>query len=502
MKYIRRNSFYISIIIIAALFMLMVFKGDKDVFYYQNTYDTKVGGPFELTNSTSRYALLEALVENRSVFFTESQAKRSAPDISYHNGRYFSIFTPGISFLSIPFYIIGKLIGYQQHITFLLNIFAQLINIVLIAILSTKFGVSLKKGILSGLIFAFATNSLTYSLTLAQHNVTAMFTLIAILNASNKKRTWKNNSILGSIYGISGLVDIPNFFILLPSMLYAFYNSFVIENKLNFKPRNLAIVISMGITFLPFFIGFGIFNKTQTGSYLDNGQFIGRSSYPAEELTKTAEEIQIEASKPKTRHTPLYTRDQMRNLYLLTISNERGILFYSPIVIIGIIGLYIAYFNKKYKHLVSLIVGTTLVTLALYSMHGDPWGGWAFSSRYMIVPSALILSCLGIIIERYKKSFVFQVLFLAILGYSLYVSSLGALTTNAIPPKIEAIHLIVPIPYTYEYNQKLIQEWNSSLFYNAYISDIASPLVYFYIYLMLVSTVILFVYFKSLYEKN
>lgn len=501
MKKIRLSIFTLFVVSASLILMLLVFKGDSDIFYYQNTYDTKVGGPFELTNSTSRYALIEAFVENRSVFFTESQAKRSAPDISYHNGKYFSIFTPGISLLSIPLYILGKALGYQQHVTFLLNIIVQVINILLIAKLSTRFNVSFKKGLLSGLIFAFATNALTYSLTLAQHNVTAMFTLLAVLNALNKQRAFKNNFILGTIYGIAGLADIPNFFILLPSMLYAFYNSLITkENKIQIK--GVIYVFIMGLAFLPFAVGFGLYNKAQTNSYFDNGQFIGRSNYPAKELTQTPEEKEAESREPKARHTPLYTRDQMRNLYLLTISNERGILFYSPIVLVGLLGLFLAYFDKRYTSIVSLITATVLITLALYSMHGDPWGGWAFSSRYMIVPASLILACTGVAFNRFKKKVFFHLIFILLLGYSLYVSSLGALTTNAIPPKVEAIHLIVPIPYTYEYNQTLIQSWNSSLIYNAFLGNYMTPITYLYVYIGLAAALLVLTYVKAVHEDK
>ncbi len=501
MRLLKTNIFTLVILFVALVLMLLVFKGDRDIFYYQTTYDTKVGGPFELTNSTSRYALLEALVENRSVFFTESQAKRSAPDISYYNGRYFSIFTPGISLLSIPLYILGKALGYQQHATFMLNIIVQIINIVLIAKLSTKFNVSFKKGLLSGLIFAFATNALTYSLTLAQHNVTAMFTLIAVLNASNKTRSVKNNLILGAIYGIAGLADIPNFFILLPSMLYAFYNSLISEEyKLQLK--GVLTVVVMGLAFLPFVIGFGLYNKAQTNSYFDTGQFIGRSNYPAKILTLTPQEKEARSKEPQVRHSPLYTRDQMRNLYLLTISNERGILFYSPIVLVGLLGLCFAYFDKRFTSIVSLIVATVLITLVLYSMHGDPWGGWAFSSRYMIVPASLVLACVGVALTRFRKNVVFHMLLLSLLGYSLYVSSLGALTTNAIPPKVEAIHLIVPIPYTYEYNQTLIQSWNSSLVYNAFLGSYMTPIAYLYVYMGLNSLLLIISYLKAVHENS
>jgi len=64
--------------------------------------------------------------------------------------------------------------------------------------------------------------------------------------------------------------------------------------------------------------------------------------------------------------------------------------------------------------------------------------------------------------------------------YSLKISLLGALTTIAIPPKIEAIHLINPVPYTSQYNQNLINaNYTSSLFYRLFLSKIVSVKDYF-----------------------
>src|SRR5579872_1067478 len=90
---------------ICVFFFILVFlaigvRGQKgNPLYFQNTYDTKVGGPFEASNSTSRYALTEAIVKNKSFFLTPVLAKFASPDVIIFKGNYVSIFTPGVSFL-------------------------------------------------------------------------------------------------------------------------------------------------------------------------------------------------------------------------------------------------------------------------------------------------------------------------------------------------------------------------------------------------------------------
>ena len=88
--------------------------------------------------------------------------------------------------------------------------------------------------------------------------------------------------------------------------------------------------------------------------------------------------------------------------------------------------------------------------------------------------------------------------------YSIFVRSLGALTTNSIPPKGEAIYLVNPIPYTYKYNFKLAETNNSSsLIYNVYLSPHITSLVYIYIFSGLVSLVVICnILFVRFWEEN
>ena len=69
-----------------------------------------------------------------------------------------------------------------------------------------------------------------------------------------------------------------------------------------------------------------------------------------------------------------------------------------------------------------------------------------------------------------------------LLIYSVYVSILGALTTNSIAPKVEAINLETPISYTYEYNQQFVSKnQSSSLVYNLYLKDQVPLSTYLYV---------------------
>src|SRR5205085_877722 len=103
--------------------------------------------------------------------------------------------------------------------------------------------------------------------------------------------------------------------------------------------------------------------------------------------------------------------------------------------------------NKEKRNITILILGTILINIVLYGMFDDPWGGWSFGPRYLLPAEALLVTCIGPVIQKYKQNWFFICVFLFLASYSVWVASLGALTTNAIPPKQEAMALVSPIPY-------------------------------------------------------
>ena len=78
------------------------------------------------------------------------------------------------------------------------------------------------------------------------------------------------------------------------------------------------------------------------------------------------------------------------------------------------------------------------VNVLLYSMWGDPWGGWAFGSRYLIPVYAILSIFLALALSKHRKNIFVIISFFLLLIYSLSVNTLGALTTSRIPPKGEA----------------------------------------------------------------
>lgn len=97
----KKTGFNIFLLLLCLVLIIPVVRGKAGTpFYYQKPQemDTKIGSPFELSNSISRYVLTEAIVNNQSFFLSLDQARAAAPDVVDYKGKFISIFTPGVSF--------------------------------------------------------------------------------------------------------------------------------------------------------------------------------------------------------------------------------------------------------------------------------------------------------------------------------------------------------------------------------------------------------------------
>lgn len=464
---IKKILFIAGLSLLVLLMLAFGIKGQANrVNYYQSTTNTEVGGPFEASNSTSRYALVESIVNKHSFLFDQQQTSFAAPDVVIYNNKAFSIFTPGVSFVAAPFYFLGKFIGIPQLAAYFSTLIFALINAVLVYSLARKLQATRGASAFSAFVFLFATNALPYAFSLTQHHFSLTVILLALLNATDK-RTWMNNILFGIYCGVGLLFDIPNVLLLFPIGLYVLFRHFEMEKvsaklRLKFKPVLLAIIAGI----IPFVLLFSIYNHELTGSYTKIGQTIGRADFKNTSVVKESPKSMYD------KKLAFNTRNEVLGLYTLLISNERSFLWYSPVLLVGILGAYIGYKKTHQRTLTLLIISLIVTNVVIYSLFGDPWGGWAFGPRYLI-PSAGALSILiALAIDRFKKHLAFNALVLILAFYSIYINVLGMMTTTSIPPKQEAEALVKPIPYTYQYNLDLAATNNTkSYLYTTYLRD-------------------------------
>lgn len=481
----KKKLLFPIILLLAGVILAFSIRGNVgDPIYYQDAIDSRVGGPFESTNSTARYVLIEAMVKNNSFFFTPDQAQSASPDVSEYKGRYMSLFTPGVSFIGIPFFIFGDMIGFPQLITFLSVFLFALLNMYLVYRLARLLGGNTWASIFSGFAFLFATNALTYAHTLTQHHMSTSVILIGLLTALGKKNIW-NALIFGAAIGIGTLIDIPNLLMMVPIGLYMFVSYFSMTHvKPKIKLSVNASVLGLLLGVIPFIMLFGYYNYQTTGSYTTLAQSIGRpKGLDSAPDLKSIKKTQVKENTDSSFKLPFETRLQIGGIYTLLISDERSWLFYSPIVLLGIPGLFFAYRKRSIRTTAAITASVIIVNISIYTMFHDPWGGWSFGPRYLIPSAALLSAGVAVLLTRYQKNYILLPIIVLAFAYSSVISATGALTTNAIPPKVEAINLPSPIPYTYEYNFQMLEKNQlSGLVYNLYLANSVSASVFTYIY--------------------
>lgn len=494
------KNFLLTTVLIFFTIIIMMFsvRGKFDgTIQYQSGLSTVVGGPYEASNSTSRYALVKSIADDHSFFLSDELASFASPDLVHYNDKYFTIFTPGVSFLTVPLYQLGSKVGLPQLISYLLNPIMGIICLLLIINLSKKFGANKIAATIAGFTFLFATNALGYSQTLTQHLSSSVLILTCLLLATAKPNGLRN-ILFGACVGFSLLIDIPNIFLCIPLTMYMLSKHIEMIKKKDSNTLSIKlIVIYLAIGLLPFLGLFAWYNKELTGSYTKIGQTIGRSDYGKDVVAIDGPEKSIYESK-----LALDTRLLLNGAYILLTSDERGILYYEPIILIGILGLIIAFKNQSDKALSNAVIGTIIINILLYGMFGDPWGGWSFGPRYLIPTSAILCIFVGVAVSKLSRKILFNILVLSLTLYSIYINTLGVTTTNNIPPKNEALNLITRIPYTYQYNiDQLKSVGTSSLAYDMYLKAYFSPTTFFHYYAGSISFLMLFLY-TQLYIYN
>lgn len=475
----------------------------------------KEGGPFELSPERGRFALTYSLIEDQSFEFSLPVARFATPDLGYINGKYVSLFAPGISFLTIPGYQLGKLFGFSQVGTYAVISFFAVLNVILIYVIAVKLGAKKTYSMLASIAFLFATPAFTYAVTLYQHHVSVFFILAGIyvyLNIKGITANW----ILWFLIAASILVDYPNFFLMLPLgilSVFRFFKLEMLQDAYRIK-INIPIILSLlGVLGPMLFLGWvnveSYGNPSRLSGTVANIKSIDSQGLPRKDLIPgdaNLNDIRFWENKTSGGFLNFFNPRNISNgLNVHLLSQDRGILFFAPYILFSLAGALLLYKNKS--KILSLLLGIIFVNLIIYSMWGDPWGGWAFGSRYLIPLYAICSILLALGLEKIFKRKIVGVTFVIILIYSVFINTLGAITTSANPPKVEVLQLEElsgkEEKYTYERNWDYLNiNGSKSFLYNSYLKDYLTPVQFYFMVSLTLSFFFLgLIFYEYLFSK-
>ncbi|MFH1602242.1 MAG: hypothetical protein ABIB61_04790 [Candidatus Shapirobacteria bacterium] len=457
-----------------------------------NSPEFKKNGPMELSPERGRFALIYSLIEHKSFQFELPIAQFATPDLGYKDGKYVSLFLPGVSILSIPGYLLGKIFGLAQVGTFATISLFAFFNFLLIRSIAIRLGANRMAATIGSLIFLFATPAFTYAVTLYQHHV-SVFLILASLYALIR---WENSWSLLLIWFLiaaSITIDFPNLFMMLPVGIYALGRVISLQSvkeKMIVKVK-LANLLPIFIVLLPLAF-FGWSNLLSYGKFfqltanLETIKAINNKGQPIFEgnLGKEPETIEDRPSPDNMPFSFFRTRNMLNGFYIHFLSPDRGIIYYAPVILFGFFSFVFFYKKSKIMVLMFMIIA---VNILLYSMWGDPWGGWAFGSRYLVPSYALLSVFISLGLTKFSRNKIFILIFYLVACYSISVNTLGALTSSANPPKIEVLSLEKisghQEKYTYARNIDVLKQGSLKSFVFRSFADNYLDAVYYYYFI-------------------
>jgi hypothetical protein len=207
------------------------------------------------------------------------------------------------------------------------------------------------------------------------------------------------------------------------------------------------LVASAGVILpLIFFLGFNTISyggplHTLGSSFVTNVKSIGANGKPSDTTTLApVDKLKNDSAEKNSGGLSYFkSRNLLNGLFIHFLSQDRGVLFFTPVMLLAIIGIAVA--AQMQVASMGILLGVVGLNIILYSLWSDPWGGWAFGSRYLIPSYSLLAVFISLALTKYRKNLAFIGIIILLAAYSIGVNTAGALSSSANPPKVEVLSL-------------------------------------------------------------
>jgi Dolichyl-phosphate-mannose-protein mannosyltransferase len=379
-------------------------------------YAACLNGVWATDHSTAFVQLDYALVTNHSIALgMVGTFQPHTVDDFVHGGMYYCSLAPGTPFLAVPFAWVGfslaggySVFGIVLEMTELfVSIAGALAVYVMYRIARLFFRPS--TSVLLAFVLAFSTISWPFATYFFQSDVSAMFVLIAtyfaLVTIRQKGERALPPLLCGLAIGAAFTVDYVN------GILFPVYLLFLVISLARFRSSLLKVLGTYTPAALLGFVLIGLYNYSIFGNPL-----------------VTTEQAYLGKSVLEGFSYPLY-----EGLALNFISPLRGVFFYTPFLVLGVVA-YIRRFKgpwPKRDLLFMLVVAMSIIVP--YSAWYAPTGGLSFGPRLIMAAIPFLILPAGYAVENAtrRRFALVYVLYLA----GVVINGLAALVTS-IPPEL------------------------------------------------------------------
>jgi hypothetical protein len=315
---------------------------------------------FALADSLARHQTLTVPCPHGAAALGNVQAVR-------HGGVCYSNFYPLLSFLLVPFVLVGREIGTLAGVSPLYT--AKVVALVLPALaqagaaaltvaIAAKLGASRRGAVAAACAFALGTEALTYSRTLYAEALQAFLVALAVWGITEGSRRRRQ---LGYVALGFAVLAKPQMVVVGPGLALA-----LVLARRSWRP-----VIPIAIATVTASLVYFAYNAARFGDPL---KFGGRDRM-----------LQLHWFTPGRL---------LDGLAVLIISPGRGLLWFSPVAILGAFVLW----RRRRTPVAAAALGASLAILLLSMAHPGGWQDWG--TRYLVPTLPLVCAGVGLLRGR------------------------------------------------------------------------------------------------------
>jgi len=371
---------------------------------------------FHSANEGSALALTRSMVDYGTLSI-DNYRDLASVDVSFYKNHYYSDKAPGRGFLAIPLYVTGKFLGFDKepYVFFsmeLMTAFFSALSVVLFYRFALYMKISKGKSFLLAITYGFATILWTFSKTFFAHpysaffNLLALFTLLRAMRESKGKRKYLIYS--GISLGVALLLEYTNVAVAILFFSYYFY-------KLGIKNIQFIVIPFLTVSSLLLLYNYLIFGNPLNIPY--NYQY----------------------SYGNILETSYFRTDYLKEgLSGLLFSTWRGLFYYSPVLLLSMVGFLYWFKQRQEKDkALPLVLMLSFAAILIFYAATPAWrGGNSFGPRYLLAVMPFLVLPMWKTFEIFGKNKFFWIIFGVLLGYSVIFSAIGSFIGPAPPENL------------------------------------------------------------------